>query len=107
MIQGYYILKKHCNTPYNIDQRKFNVGNLTDKQLTIAKKVLSTRKDKTELECRQLEAVNYVTDYRSQKALEKIENEASKSMHLRLKSRAKQQAKIISTWIEASYKNTN
>lgn len=84
MIQDYKNLKKHCEVSYLISvklkngiikDREFKVGSLFDTQLDIAKQKLERKSKLTEKEKEQLNAVNYIIDYRSKCVLENLHNE--------------------------------
>jgi hypothetical protein len=100
MIKDYYNLKKHCLTPYSISNKKYNIGNLTDKQLEISERILNSKELLNNEEKKQLEAIRYVISYRDNKAVEKMQNEASTRFNSRLKQKANNKADALIPLIE-------
>lgn len=100
MIVDYKKLKENCNVDYTINKKSFKVGNLTDSQLELAKKILSTKKHPTNQTLQQLKAVNYIINYRTYKATLYLENIiTTKRINL-----ATKKADIITNWINKAYK---
>ena len=94
MIQDYQNLKKYCSIDYRINKRKFKVGDLYDSQLDIAKRILEHKVKLTEEEKQQIEAINYIIQYRSKCALEGLEKE----MYSRRIDRANLIANNVQLW---------
>jgi hypothetical protein len=105
MIKDYYNLKKHCLTPYSISNKKYNIGNLTDKQLEISEKILDRKEVLTIEEKRQLESIRYVVNYRNNKASERIQVEASDRFNARLQQKANNKADLLIPLIEKLIEN--
>lgn len=104
-IDDYVRLKTHCITPYNIGDKKFNIGDMTDLQLEISERKLKSRGREnkgglTYFEARQLRAIQYIVKYREEKIREKFLSDYEK----RLKDRCYKAANLITDWIVKSYK---
>lgn len=100
MLINYKKLKENCNIEYNINKKNFKIGDLTDTQLDLAKKILSTKKNPNQQTIQQLKAVNYIINYRSYKATLYLTN----IITTRKIEIANRQADIITNWITKSYK---
>lgn len=102
-IQDFDNLKRHCDTRYSINNKEFKIGDLTDKQLEVSEMILN-KKDKLSIaEEGQLEAVKYIQRYRSERAFEKLSEEANKRFVERALHRATRAAGGISLWEDRVY----
>lgn len=104
MIKNYNTLKYYCNIGYTINNEKLEIGKLTDNQLDISKKILTNKDKLSEKESKQLDAINYVINYRSKCASEKIFNDLQEAQNLRLIKRANEKATMIEKWILRNFK---
>lgn len=103
MIADYKNLKKHCEIPYSVSvklkdgkikDREFKVGDLRDTQLEIAKQKLERKSKLNEEESKQLDAVNYVIQYRSKCAIEGLQSDINSKRI----DKANKIANIVSLW---------
>lgn len=101
MIQDYKKLKNYCNIDYKINNNTIKVGNLSDTQLEIATKILNGKYKLTIEDNTKLKAITYIIQYRSEKALEKLQNDI---INNRI-TKADNKAEIVYNWILKSYKN--
>lgn len=96
-------LKQHCDVDYQIKGSNLKIGKLSDYQLDVSKGRLMKKLSRSSLsfeETMQLQAIDYVIGYRSQRAVDKLSTDISSA---RL-SRASVKADIITGWITRSYK---
>lgn len=100
MMINYKKLKENCNIEYNINKKNLKIGDLTDTQLDLAKKILSTKKNPNSQTIQQLKAVNYIINYRTYKATLYLEN----IITTKRINTANKKADIITNWITKSYK---
>jgi sporulation protein YlmC with PRC-barrel domain len=101
MIQDYKKLKTYCNIDYKINNNTFKIGNLSDTQLEIANKILQTKFKPSNEELTKLKAINYIINYRSSKAIEKLQNDIITNRI----NKAEQKAEVICNWLVKAYKN--
>jgi hypothetical protein len=104
MIKDYETLKKHCNVNYKINDANIKIGDLSDNQLNISKHILNRKITLNKQEKQQLDALNYIIDYRSKFAEIKMQNNLSDCYNKRLVTKATRKADIIMDWIKKSYK---
>lgn len=104
MIKDYNILKHHCSVNYTIGNEKKQIGNLSDNQLLVAKRILSNKAKLTDKESQQLKAITYISDYRAEYSLNKLLEEVKVSQNTRMIGNALKKAKIIEKWILKNYK---
>jgi hypothetical protein len=103
-IKNFDVLKHHCSVNYTISGEIHQIGKLSDYQLEVSNKILRNKANPTTIELQQLKAIDYVANYRSKCALEKIQNDIAISQNARLIKKAMYKADIIVEWIEKSYK---
>jgi hypothetical protein len=104
MIKDYEILKQNCNVNYKINNNNIKIGDLSDNQLSISRNILNRKITLNKEEKQQLNALNYVIDYRNKCAEVKMQNNLSDSYNKRLVTKASKKADIIMDWIQKSYK---
>jgi hypothetical protein len=104
MIKDYCTLKQHCLVPYSIKGEKFNVGDMTDRQLDISEKILRRKDSLTKEEIRQLNAIRYVKSYRDTKAHDSALRIINDDTNKRLLKNAEKKATIIADNIKISEK---
>ncbi len=75
MYIDYKNLKKHCNIEYSIKSKSIKIGKLSDNQLEISARILKNKQDKTVNEVNQLKSIEYVMNYRSEKAIDKLQQD--------------------------------
>jgi len=104
MIKDYNILKHHCSVNYNIKGEIKQIGNLSDNQLFVSKRILSNKPRLTDKEAQQLKAIDYISNYRAECSLERMHNEVVELQNTRLIGKANKKAEVIEKWILKNYK---
>lgn len=95
MEENYKKSENHCDISYKIKDRFIKISNLTDTQLEISNKNLSSRKYLSKKQNIQLYTIKVEIRNRSKLALQKLESDI---IDIRI-NKAKQKADIITNWI--------
>jgi hypothetical protein len=91
-----HTLRIYCDTEYTIDNKEYKIGNLSDTQLYVANKILSTIKEPTRKQQNQINAIRFIIDYRRDWIHTTM---IEQSINRRLGKRAGKTADIITDWI--------